>query len=120
MDKGRGSVGTLLIQEGTLKQGDFFVCGIHSGKVRAMFNDQGRKMKKAGPAMPVEVQGFDGVPEAGDEFVVVARMKNWPGASPEQAPDETARTRAGGQVQGHPGILPERRKPQATRPLPST
>jgi translation initiation factor IF-2 len=69
LDKGRGPVATVLIQEGTLKQGDAFVCGVFSGRVRAMFNDQGKKIKEAGPAMPVEVQGFDGVPEAGDEFV---------------------------------------------------
>ncbi len=75
LDKGRGSLGTLLIAEGTLHQGDAFVCGLQWGKVRAMFNDQGKKIKKAGPAMPVEVQGFDGVPEAGDEFVCVADEK---------------------------------------------
>jgi translation initiation factor IF-2 len=71
LDKGRGPVGTVLVQEGSLKQGQSFVCGLHHGKVRSMFNDQGVKITKAGPAMPVEVQGFDGVPEAGDEFVVV-------------------------------------------------
>ncbi|EPR34972.1 initiation factor 2 [Alkalidesulfovibrio alkalitolerans DSM 16529] len=75
LDKGRGSLGTLLISEGTLRQGDAFVCGLQWGKVRAMFNDQGKKIKKAGPAMPVEVQGFDGLPEAGDEFVCVADEK---------------------------------------------
>jgi translation initiation factor IF-2 len=71
LDKGRGAVATLLMQEGTLKQGDNFVCGLYNGRVRAMFNDQGKKVKEAGPTMPVEVQGFEGVPEAGDEFVVV-------------------------------------------------
>jgi len=75
LDKGRGSLGTLLISEGTLTQGDAFVCGLQWGKVRAMFNDQGKKIKKAGPAMPVEVQGFDGLPEAGDEFVCVGDEK---------------------------------------------
>jgi len=64
-------VATALIQEGTLHQGDAFVCGVFSGRVRAMFNDQGKKIKEAGPSMPVEIQGFDGVPEAGDEFVVL-------------------------------------------------
>jgi len=76
LDKGRGPVGTVLIQEGTLKQGDTFVCGLYSGKVRAMFNDQGKKINDAGPSMPVEVQGFEGVPEAGDEFVSVADEKS--------------------------------------------
>jgi len=75
LDKGRGPLGTVLIQEGTLKPGDAFVCGTVHGKVRAMFNDQGRKIKQAGPAIPVEIQGFDVVPEAGDEFVVVADDK---------------------------------------------
>ncbi|KAB1442433.1 translation initiation factor IF-2, partial [Pseudodesulfovibrio senegalensis] len=71
LDKGRGPVGTMLISEGTITQGDSFVCGVFHGKVRAMFNDQGKKIKTAGPAMPVEIQGFDGIPEAGDELVVV-------------------------------------------------
>ncbi|MFP4657305.1 MAG: translation initiation factor IF-2, partial [Desulfonatronovibrionaceae bacterium] len=71
LDKGRGPMATVLIEGGTLNQGDPFVCGLHHGKVRAMFNDQGKKMKKAGPATPVEIQGFSGVPEAGDEFAVV-------------------------------------------------
>ncbi|MBG3877284.1 translation initiation factor IF-2, partial [Desulfovibrio oxamicus] len=75
LDKGRGPVATVLIQEGTLKQGDTFVCGVFSGRVRAMFNDQGKKVKEAGPAMPVEVQGFEGVPEAGEEFVCVTDEK---------------------------------------------
>ncbi len=69
LDKGRGPVATVLVQEGTLHQGDVFVCGVFSGRVRALFNDQGRKIKEAGPSMPVEVQGFEGVPEAGEEFV---------------------------------------------------
>ncbi len=75
LDKGRGAVATVLIQEGMLHQGDSFVCGLYNGRVRAMFNDQGKKVKEAGPAIPVEVQGFEGVPEAGDEFVAVADEK---------------------------------------------
>ncbi len=75
LDKGRGPLGTVLIQDGTLSNGDAFVCGTVHGKVRAMFNDQGKKIKQAGPAIPVEIQGFDVVPEAGDEFVVVADDK---------------------------------------------
>ncbi len=71
LDKGRGAVGTVLVQEGTLHHGDAFVCGLYHGKVRALFNDRGKNIKSAGPSMPVEVQGFDGVPEAGDEFVAV-------------------------------------------------
>ncbi|MDK2956740.1 MAG: translation initiation factor [Desulfovibrionales bacterium] len=71
LDKGRGPVGTVLIQEGSLEVGQSFVCGLYHGRVRSMFDDQGAKIEKAGPSIPVEVQGFDGIPEAGDEFVVV-------------------------------------------------
>lgn len=71
LDRGRGPVATVLVEEGTLRQGDDFVCGVHAGRVRAMFNDAGIKIREAGPSMPVEVQGFDGVPEAGDEFACV-------------------------------------------------
>lgn len=58
-----------------MNQGDAFVCGVFSGRVRALFNDQGRKVKSAGPSMPVEVQGFEGVPEAGEEFVSLTDEK---------------------------------------------
>lgn len=71
LDKGRGPVGTVLVQEGTLHTGDFFVCGLFRGKVRALFNDMGQAIDSARPAMPVEIQGFAGIPNAGDEFVVV-------------------------------------------------
>ncbi|MDR2893355.1 MAG: translation initiation factor IF-2 [Deltaproteobacteria bacterium] len=75
LDKGRGAIGTVLIQGGTLRVGDAFVCGIHHGRVRAMFDDQGNKVNQAGPSMPVEVQGFEGVPEAGEEFICLADEK---------------------------------------------
>lgn len=75
LDKGRGALGTVLIQEGSLKVGDPFVCGVHFGRVRAMRDDQGKKVKVAGPSMPVEVQGFEGVPEAGDEFISIPDEK---------------------------------------------
>ncbi|WP_297669260.1 translation initiation factor IF-2 [uncultured Desulfovibrio sp.] len=75
LDKGRGPVATVLIQEGTLRQGDNFVCGSFSGRARALMNDQGKKVKEAGPSLPVEVQGFEGVPEAGEEFFVVEDEK---------------------------------------------
>ena len=75
LDKGRGAVATLLIQDGTLRQGDYFVVGQYSGKVRAMLNDKGRPLKEAGPSIPVEVQGISGVPLAGDEFLVVTDEK---------------------------------------------
>ncbi|MFH2127440.1 MAG: translation initiation factor IF-2, partial [Pseudomonadota bacterium] len=75
LDKGRGPVGTILVQEGTLKAGDSFVCGSFAGKVRSMLDDRGKPIDKAGPSIPVEVQGFGGVPEAGDEFTVVETEK---------------------------------------------
>jgi translation initiation factor IF-2 len=71
LDKGKGPVATVLIKEGTLKAGDPFVTGIHYGKVRAMLDSDGRSVEVAGPATPVEVQGFSGVPDAGDSFIVV-------------------------------------------------
>jgi translation initiation factor IF-2 len=75
LDKGRGSLGTVLKQEGTLRLGDTIVCGVHTGRERAKINDQGKKVKEAGPSMPVEVQGFEGVPEAGEEFICLADEK---------------------------------------------
>ena len=75
LDKGRGPVATVLVQEGTLKGGDYFVAGVHYGRVRAMQNDRGDKVLSAGPAMPVEVIGFTGVPDAGDIFVAMADEK---------------------------------------------
>lgn len=75
LDKGRGAVATVLVQEGTLRRGDHFVVGQFSGKVRAIFNDKNQSIEKAGPSIPVEVQGLSGVPSAGDEFVVVTDEK---------------------------------------------
>ncbi len=75
LDKGRGPVGTVLIKEGTLHIGDAFICGIFSGKVRSMFDDMGRKVNAAGPSIPVEVVGFNELPMAGDEFIVVENEK---------------------------------------------
>ena len=71
LDKGRGPVGTVLVQEGTLKPGDYFVCGPQFGRVRALFDDRGEKVDEVLPGLPAEVQGFNGVPEAGDEFMVM-------------------------------------------------
>ncbi len=75
LDKGRGPVATILIQEGTLKAGDIYVCGVNSGRVRNMFNDRGKRLMSAGPSMPVEVLGFSGVPNAGDQFIVLTDEK---------------------------------------------
>jgi translation initiation factor IF-2 len=71
LDKGRGPVGTVLVQEGTLKPGDYFVCGPQYGRVRALFDDRGEKVEEVPPGLPAEVQGFNGVPDAGDEFLVL-------------------------------------------------
>ncbi|BEH10430.1 MULTISPECIES: translation initiation factor IF-2 [Geobacter] len=75
LDRGRGPVATVLVQEGTLKVGDYFVAGVHSGRVRAMQNDRGDKVTEAGPSMPVEVIGFTGVPDAGDVFISLVDEK---------------------------------------------
>lgn len=75
LDKGRGPVATVLVQEGTLKNGDYCVVGIHSGRVRAMQNDRGEKVIEAGPSMPVELVGLSGVPDAGDIFVAMKDEK---------------------------------------------
>jgi translation initiation factor IF-2 len=71
LDKGRGPVATVLVNRGTLRVGDVFVIGAESGKVRALVDDKGRQVKEAGPAMPVEVLGLSGVPQAGDPLQVV-------------------------------------------------
>ncbi len=70
VDRGRGPVATVLVQNGTLNTGDVFICGAVYGKVRAMFDDKGHAAKTAGPSTPVEVLGLQGVPEAGDNFQV--------------------------------------------------
>jgi translation initiation factor IF-2 len=72
LDRGRGPVATVLVQEGTLRVGDAFVCGVYHGKVRAMIDDRGRKVDMAPPSFPVEILGLQGVPQAGDSFVAVA------------------------------------------------
>lgn len=72
LDKGRGAVATVLVQSGTLRVGDAFVCGLYSGRVRALLDDKGNKLKEALPSTPVEVLGLSGIPRAGDTFVVVS------------------------------------------------
>ncbi|HQO66250.1 MAG TPA: translation initiation factor IF-2, partial [Spirochaetales bacterium] len=75
IDHGRGIVSTIIIERGTLRVGDSFVAGVFPGKVRAMFDDKGRKIDEATPSTPVEVIGFEGVPSAGDPFEAVADEK---------------------------------------------
>ncbi len=75
LDKGRGPVATVLVQGGTLKVGDPIVCGVASGKVRAMINSKGKRVKTAGPSMAVEILGLSEVPQGGDQFVAVPSDK---------------------------------------------
>jgi translation initiation factor IF-2 len=75
VDKGRGPVATVLVQNGTLNVGDVFIVGAVYGKVRALFSDRGQTIQKAGPSTPVEVLGLQGVPEAGDQFQVADEAK---------------------------------------------
>lgn len=75
LDKGRGPVTTLLIQSGTLRQGDICLAGLHYGRVRAMMDENGKPIEEAGPSIPVEILGLDGTPDAGDQFAVLENEK---------------------------------------------
>ncbi len=72
LDKGKGAISTILVQKGTLAIGDSFVAGVNSGKVKAMYDERNHRVKEAKPAAPVQVLGFDGMPQAGDVMVVVS------------------------------------------------
>ena len=72
LDAGKGPLATVLMQKGTLKVGENFICGKFSGRVKALFDERGKPVKSVGPSMPVQVLGFDGVPSAGDTFLVVS------------------------------------------------
>src|SRR4249919_2981832 len=71
LDKGRGPVATVLVQQGTLRKGDYLVCGVQYGRVRALFDETGKQVPEATPSIPVQVLGLSGVPDAGDDFTVV-------------------------------------------------
>lgn len=75
LDKGRGPVATLLVQNGTLRKGDIVLAGLHYGRIRAMLDENGQPVDEAGPAIPVEILGLDGTPAAGDEFTMVSNEK---------------------------------------------
>lgn len=75
IDPGKGPVATILVEKGTLREGDPYVVGIFSGRVRAMFDDRGKRVNMVGPATPVEITGIDGVPDAGDPFTSVENEK---------------------------------------------
>ncbi len=81
IDHGRGIVSTVIVERGTLRVGDSFVAGIWPGKVRALFNDKGDKIEEATPAMPIEILGFEGIPNAGDPLQVVEDEKSARGIS---------------------------------------
>ena len=76
IDSGRGAVATVLVRDGTLHNGDPVVCGVHSGKIRAMLDDRGDPVESAGPSIPVEILGLSGVPMAGDELIALADEKS--------------------------------------------
>ena len=76
LDVGKGSMATILVQNGTLHVGDPFVCGIYAGRVRAMFNERGEQLKEVPPSAPCQVLGFDGTPQAGDDLIVVEDEKS--------------------------------------------
>jgi len=99
LDRGRGPVATVLVQQGTLRVGDAFLCGNVYGKVRALYDDRGQPVKEAGPATPVEVLGLQGVPEAGDQLVVTDEARARQIAEVRQSKQrEAARGRAGGRL----------------------
>ncbi|RLA55978.1 MAG: translation initiation factor IF-2, partial [Gammaproteobacteria bacterium] len=75
LDKGRGSIASVLIQSGTLRKGDTVVAGMHYGRVRAMLDENGEPINEAGPSIPVEILGLDGTPDAGDQFAAVKNEK---------------------------------------------
>ncbi|MEX0736332.1 MAG: translation initiation factor IF-2, partial [Bacteroidota bacterium] len=72
LDKGKGIIATVLVQKGSLKVGDSFVSGVWSGRVRAMFDERGKRVDVTTPSQPVQLLGFDGIPQAGDEFIVLS------------------------------------------------
>ena len=76
LDTGRGPVATVLVKQGTLSDGDSIVCGLYSGKIRAMIDDEGNRFDKAGPSTPAEIVGLNGIPNAGDEFIAVGSDKD--------------------------------------------
>ncbi len=75
LDRGRGAVSTVLVQNGTLRQGDIVIAGMHFGRVKAMLDENGVKTNEAGPSIPVEILGLGGTPDAGDDFIVVPSEK---------------------------------------------
>jgi translation initiation factor IF-2 len=95
IDKSRGPVATVLVQAGTLHIGDYLVAGPHKGRVKAMLNDRGKRIKDAGPSTPVEILGMESLPEAGEKFEVVADERTARQTTEAKAQEQQARTGAG-------------------------
>ena len=116
LDRGRGPVATVLVQNGTLRNGDNFVVGNMYGKVRAMFDDRGNSLQEAPPSTPVEILGLEGLPQAGDQFVVVADRDKARGISEyrEQKAREAALAKSSRVSLRGPGRATEdRRRPRS-------
>ena len=94
LDKGRGPVATVVVGRGTLKVGDILVAGQFWGRVRALFNDRGQNVKEAGPSMPVEIHGLQGVPHAGDQFIVTENERAAKDAASQREQNERERAQA--------------------------
>ncbi|MEO0475349.1 MAG: translation initiation factor IF-2 [Planctomycetota bacterium] len=94
MQSGRGSVGRVLVQDGTIKVGDFIVSGRAFGRVRDMTNDRGDQVQEAGPATPLEISGLDEIPDAGDKFYITDTLKKAEGVSRQFRDDERAQAQA--------------------------
>ena len=119
LDKGRGPVATVLVQQGELKKGDYLVCGVQYGRVRALFDETGKQVDSAGPSIPVQVLGLSGVPDAGDDFVVVEdeRLAKDVAQQRDAKRRESRLVAAGGQPHGrHHGPDGRGRRPADAQP----
>jgi translation initiation factor IF-2 len=94
LDKGRGPVATVVVSRGTLRVGDILVAGQYWGRVRALINDRGQNIKEAGPSMPVEIHGLQGVPAAGDQFIVTENERSAKDAASQRDQNERERAQA--------------------------
>src|SRR5207237_8679375 len=90
VEPGRGPTATVIVQMGTLKVGEPFICGDYSGKVKSLIDDRGRPVKEVGPSTPVKVLGFTGLPNAGDEFLAMVSERATKTLSDERLEDERA------------------------------
>jgi hypothetical protein len=123
LDPGKGPVATVLVQNGTLKVGDDFICGMFSGRVRALLDERGKRSSQAGPAIPVQILGFTGVPMAGDQLLVVedaprARSRAAPRAprSRGEEPARHARRRHARRLHGAVDAAGRARSTSSSRP----